>query len=486
MTGLGIATLSGGTASIPEAELAQLASGLRGPLLRPDSPGYDEARVVFNGMFDRRPAAIVRASGTADVADAVNFARKHHLLMAIRAGGHSLPGHSTCEGGFMLDLSAMRGVQVDLKAKTVRVQGGATWADVDRETQLHGLATPGGVVSNTGVAGLTLNGGLGYLRSKYGFSCDALVSAEVVTADGQVLTASANENADLFWALRGGGGNFGVVTSFEFQLYPVGPLVATAITFYDPADARAILRGWRDYMAAAPDEVTSNAVFWTGAVSPHMPEPVHGKDILITVGVYLGPAGEGDRVMQPLRELGTPIFDMSGTMPYRVLQSAFDFFFPVDGTVSAYFKSLYLAGITEEAIEVIIAAAASRPSKSSLVNIPHLGRGVRDVPVEATAFAGRGAPYMVSFDSIWPSDAGDAPNVAWARDGWAKMQPSSTGATYLNFAGEEEGAGGAGLVRSAFAANYERLVDIKTRYDPTNFFRLNQNIPPRGQEARTK
>ena len=486
MTALSIATLSGESTAIEEDELAHLAASLRGTLVRPDSPGYDEARVVFNGMFDRRPAAIVRAAGTADVVDDVSFARKHDLLMAIRAGGHSLPGHSSCEGGLLLDLSTMRGVYVDRMAKTVRVQGGATWADVDRETQVHGLATPGGVVSNTGVAGLTLNGGLGYLRSKYGFGCDALVSAEVVTANGEVLTASADENPDLFWALRGGGGNFGVVTSFEFQLYPVGPLVATAITFYDPADARSILPRWRDYMATAPDEVTSNAVFWTGVGPPHMPEAVDGRDVLITVGFYTGPAEEGDRVMQPLRELGTPIFDMSGTMPYCVLQSAFDFFFPVDGTVSAYFKSVYLADLTEDAIELLIEAAASRPSSSCAINIPHLGRGVRDVPIEATAFAGRGAPFMVSYDAIWPSDEEDAPNVAWARDSWTKMQPHSTGGTYLNFAGEEEEAGAAGYVRSAFAANYERLVDVKTKYDPTNFFRLNQNIQPRGAEARAK
>lgn len=479
MSGLNIVTLSGGQAEVDELEVAGLSANLRGPLLRPGDDAFDEARTIFNGMFDRRPGAIIRASGTADVVDAVRFANKHNLLMAIRAGGHSIPGNSSCEGGLLLDLSPMRGVYVDRTANTAHVQGGATWADVDRETQLYGLAAPGGVVSNTGVAGLTLNGGLGYLRGKYGFSCDNLVSAEVVTATGDVLIASDSENEDLFWALRGGGGNFGVVTSFVFRLHPIGPDVAAAITFYDPADASSVLKKWRTWMVGAPDEVTSNAVFWTGAVSPHMPEPVQGKEILIVVGVYTGPAEDGARVMKPLRELGQPIFDMSGPLPFRVLQSAFDFVFPVDGSVSAYFKSLYLDDLSDSVIELLMQAAASRPSSISLVNIPHSGRGVREVPRDATAFAGRGAPFIVSFDSLWPTGAEDAPNVAWARDNWSKLEPYSTGATYLNFVGEEDGVRGPQLVQAAFAANYERLVQIKTKFDPTNFFRLNQNIQPR-------
>jgi FAD/FMN-containing dehydrogenase len=429
-------------------------------------------------MFDRRPSLIVRPSGTADVADAVKFAAKHDLLLAVRGGGHSIPGNSSCDGGLMIDLSRMRAVRVDRKRGTVFAQGGATWGDVDRETQFHGLATPGGVVSTTGVAGLTLNGGLGHLRSKYGFSCDNLVSAEVVSASGEVLMANAEENPDLYWALRGGGGNFGVVTEFEFRLHRVGPTVFAAITLYRPSNGSSILQSWRDWMATAPDEVSSNAFFWTVPVTAHLPAPVHGENTLIIVGVFTGDPAEGEKVMAPLRALEDPLFDMSTTLPFRALQQAFDFFFPVDGTVSAYFKSLYFDDLTEPVIEILCEAAADRSSAGSLVNIPHLGRGVRDVPLESTAFAGRGSPFMVSLDAIWPSNEAAAPNVAWSRRWWSALEPYSTGAIYLNFAGDEEG-GGRELVRSAFSTNYDRLAEIKTKYDPTNLFRLNQNIRPR-------
>jgi FAD/FMN-containing dehydrogenase len=468
-------TLSGAAVEIDNDAMAGLAAGLRGDLIT-EGAEYDEARVVFNGMFDRRPGAIVRCRGAADVVETVNFARKHDLLLAIRAGGHSIPGHSSNQGGFVLDLSDMRGVWVDRRTSTVRVEGGATWGDVDRQTQLFGLAVPGGVVSTTGVAGLTLNGGLGYLRSKYGFSCDNLVSADVVTADGRIVTASAADDADLFWAIRGGGGNFGVVTSFEFRAHPVGPDVAAAIVFYPVSSAKSVLSKWRELAPRLPDEVSTGAVLWTMPTTPHLPPPVHGHDVVIITGIYSGNPYEGAQIMQPLRELGAPLFDMSGTLAWLTLQSAFDFFFPVDGSVSAYFKSMQLNELSDDAIEVLMASFQARVSKDTLINMPYLGRGVTGVPLSAMAFAGRDGPFMVSFDAIWPTNHAFDANVAWARESWSGLEPFSTGGVYLNFSGDSEPT--TELVSGAFGSNYARLVEAKTKYDPENLFRLNQNIKP--------
>jgi FAD/FMN-containing dehydrogenase len=470
------ATLSNGSRDVKDEEVAGLGSQLRGALVTPGEATYDARRAVFNGMHAARPAAIAVCRGAADVVAAVNFAREHELLFAVRSGGHSLPGHSTIDGGLVIDLTEMRGVRVDAAAKTVRVEGGATWADVDGETQLFCLAVPGGVVSTTGVAGLTLNGGLGYLRSKYGFSCDNLLSADIVIADGRLITASATANDDLYWALRGGGGNFGVVTSFEFKAHPVGPNVAAAITFYPIEQAETILAKWAEIAPQLPDEVATNAVLWTMPASPHLPPPVHGHDVVIVVGIHCGDADEGARVMLPLRSLGEPLFDMSGALPWVALQAAFDFFFPVTGEVSAYFKSLHLNDLTADAIARLKTSFAHRASKTTLINLPYLGRGVTSVPVEATAFAGRNGPFMVSFDAVWPTGDDPDANVAWSRESWNNLQPLSTGGVYLNFAGDEQPS--RELIAGAFGPNYRRLVEIKRKYDPANMFRLNQNIRP--------
>src|SRR5262245_50601189 len=342
-----IATTIGGPAVIAEAEIDELRTMMRGSLLRAGQPGYDEARVIFNGMFDRRPALIARCRGVADVIDVVRFASRRRLLTAVRGGGHSVAGASMCDDGFVIDLSQMNSVAVDHKRRVARVQGGATWADVDRETQAFGLATPGGIVSHTGVAGLTLSGGIGWLRNKYGLSCDNLVSAEVVTADGSVLTANDTENSDLFWALRGGGGNFGVVTSFEFMLHPVGPMVAAVFSMYPMSATREVLRQWRSWVASAPDEVSSEIVTWTAPSMAGLPPSVHNRDVVISAAVYAGDPQEGMRVLQPLREFAEPLGEIADIMPYQNLQRAFDPFFPNTGEVIAFWKSLYLDDLTD-------------------------------------------------------------------------------------------------------------------------------------------
>lgn len=477
MTTISIATNAGSSVTIDEARVAEMRMNFRGPLLAPGEPGYDEARVIYNATFNRHPGLIIRCRSTADVIDAVNLAREHGLLLTVRGGGHNVAGNSMCDGGLVIDLEEMRGVHLDRKAMTVRAQGGATWGDVDRETQAFGLAAPGGIVSHTGVAGLTLNGGIGWIRNKYGLSCDNLVSAEVVTAKGELVNASAAENADLFWALRGGGGNFGVVTSFEFQVHPVGPIVAAALPMHPLKDAAAVLRRWRDWVVTAPDEVTSAAVMWTMPVHPALPPPVQGKAVLVTAGAYVGPVDQGEKVLQPLRQLGEHVFDMSGPIPYRMLQSAFDPFF-MKGQVSSYWKSLYVNQLSDAAIDILADAAINRSSDYTLLNIPHMGGAVNRVRPQDTAFATRGAPFMISLDANWTDGGNGEAHIAWARSTWSRLQPHSTGAVYLNFIGHEERDADA-LVKAAFGPNYDRLVEIKTKYDPTNMFRMNQNIKPR-------
>jgi len=472
-----IATTSGSPVVIDEAELDELRLSMRGPLLRAGDPGYDEARVVFNGMFNRRPALIARSRGAADVMDAVQFASRRQLLTAVRGGGHSIAGNSVCDAGLVIDLSQMSGVVVDRRRRVARVEGGATWADVDRETQAFGLATPGGVVSHTGVAGLTLGGGIGWLRNKYGLSCDNLVAVEVVTADGAALTASADENADLFWALRGGGGNFGVVTSFEFSLHPVGPTVAAVFSFYPMATTRGVLKQWREWVASAPEEATSEVATWTAPAAPGLPPSVHDRDVVIAAGVYAGDPQEGMRVLQPLREFGEPLGEIAGATSYRGVQRAFDPFFPNTGEVMSHWKSLYLDDLTDAAVEILADSAESRSSRSTMIFVQHLGGGVRRVRPDETAFATRNAAFVMNFMGNW-GDARETPrHVAWVREAWDRLAPHSTGAVYLNFLGPEE-RDAEPLLHSTFGANYDRLAEVKARYDPTNLFRLNHNIRP--------
>lgn len=451
------------------------AENFKGEIVLPGDSDYDEARQVWNGLIDKRPALIARCAEVSDVQLAVLFARDQHLMVAVRGGGHSIPGQSTCDGGIVIDLSRMKSITVDLELQTVFVEGGATWGDVDEVTQTFGLAAPGGVVSTTGVAGLTLGGGYGWLRRKVGLSCDSLLSAQVVTADGQVLTASATENPDLLWGLKGGGGNFGVVVSFRFQLYPVGPQVMYASSMYAAKNAGQVLRKWRDFVENAPDEVTSDATIWTVPSIPEVPAELYGRQIVLVEAVYSGPAETGELVLQPLRDLDTPLLDMSEIVSYVELQSALDDLFP-KGALNHYWKSSYLNHLNDDVIDAIVERAVQRPSPRTLVPIRHLGGAFSRIDAEATAFGDRSAPYLLSIDSSWDDPAFSQENIAWTRAFWADMQRFSNGATYFNFPGQLEE--GLTSLEATFGANYKKLVALKNQYDSTNVFRLNHNIKP--------
>jgi FAD/FMN-containing dehydrogenase len=458
--------------TLDEARIEELAGSLRGVVLRPGDAGYDDARTVRNGLIDRRPGLIVQPSGARDVMLAVDFAREHDLLLSVKGGGHNVAGNAVNDGGLVIDLSGMRAVHVDPVARIAHVQGGATWGDLDRETQVFGLAAPGGVVSTTGVAGLTLHGGMGHLRSKHGLSIDNLRSVQIVTADGQLRTASAGENADLFWAVRGAGSNFGVITSFEFQLHPVGPTVYLCAPIYRLEDGPDIIRKWREIVAAAPDELTPLCVFWS--IPPGFLEELVGSPVVILAALYAGPVEEGERITAPLRMLGTPLLDLSGPDLFTNVQAAFDPFFPKG--MLYYWKSTYVETLADELIDALCELAARRPSPRTTMDIWPIQGAAARVGAEETAF-GRRWPFMVAFESSWFEPGESEANIAWARDAWASMQRFNAGGVYLNFPGfgeEKEG-----LVRRAYGANYDRLREIKARYDPTNLFRMNQNILPK-------
>jgi FAD/FMN-containing dehydrogenase len=473
---IGLQTLGGEQATLSDEVLDELRMTFHGPVITPEESPYEDACVVQNGMIHRRPGLVVRCSGTADVVDAIAFARDRDLLVAVRGGGHSIAGHSICDGGLLVDLSGMRGVWVDPLRRVVRVQGGATWGDVDREAQLFGLAVPGGIVSTTGVAGLTLGGGIGWLHRKYGLACDNLRAAEVVTADGQVLRADETEHPDLFWALRGGGGNFGVVTAFEFDAHPVGPTVMNGAAMYAAADADEILPAWRDWAAAVPDEVTTRAVLWSMPEDPHLPPAVRNQDVFIAAAVYAGPVDQGEAALDPVRRFGKPLADLSGPTPYRAVQSLFDPFFP-RGELLSYWKSIFLADIGEEAVELILRLSRSRPHPLTMVHLPLLGGAVKRVDAAATAFGDRSADYMLSVDGNWLDPDGTPGAIEWVRDAIAEADrlPHASG-TYLNFSGDTDID--PTQRQAAFGENLQRLRRVKAEYDPTNRFRLNNNIPP--------
>jgi FAD/FMN-containing dehydrogenase len=435
-------------------------------------------RHVFNAMHDGQPDVIASCATTEDVAAAVKQARAQGARVAVRGGGHSIAGLSAIQGGTLIDLSSMNGVEVDAANRRAYVGGGALWSDLDNATQPHGLIAPGGVVSDTGVAGLTLGGGYGWVRRKYGLSCDGVVAAELVTADGEIVTASADENPDLYWAIRGGGGNFGIVTRFTFELHPLGPEVAFSATFYPIEEYAQVLHGFRDYVASAPDEVTPTCVSLTFPANPELPEAIHDRPVVIVGGVYTGDVEEGLRLTEPLRKLGTPLFDMSGPTPFVGVQTGFDALFP-RGEIRAYWKSQYLAELTDEAIEVIAAKAADRPAPLTLVNVFAMGGAIADVGPEETAFATREPAYMVSIDGMWGDAADDEANIAWTRSAWDAVREHGTGEVYLNFTGRADEAPSAG-VDTALGRNMARLAEIKAKYDPDNFFRVNDNIAPAG------
>jgi FAD/FMN-containing dehydrogenase len=458
---------------ISEEALTEFRMGLRGQALMPGDRGYEQVRPSFGAMYTDRPGLVVLCSGTADVVDAVNFARERGIEVTVRGGGHSVAGLSSTDGGMVIDLAPMNGVLVDPESKLAHVQGGALWGDVDREGQLYGLSTPGGVVSDTGVAGLTLGGGYGWLRRTYGLSCDNVVSYEVVGADGEVRTASADENSDLYWALRGGGGNFGIVTRFTFRLHPVGPIVAFGGVFYPSEDAETVLRGFREYADTAPDEVNAMAVAITMPEDPHLPPPVHNQKVMVVGAVYVGDPEEGMRVIQPLRELGTPLADISQPMPFRMVQAAFDGFFPRQ-EVRTYWKSASATELSDGLLDVIASRAQTRPAPLATVVVWLTGGEVNRVGEDEAAFSERSAKYLMSVEGSWHDPADDDTVIAWVRETWSEISEFGTGTTYINFAEGESQS----VVDDAFGTKLEKLSQIKAKYDPENFFRRNNNILP--------
>ncbi len=452
-----------------------LRSQLRGELLDPTSLAYDTTRVVWNGMIDRRPALIARCRNAADVVASVSYAREQGLAIAVRSGGHNVAGYAVCDGGLMIDLSLMNGVRIGSDLDHAFVEGGATWLDVDAATTPFGRATPGGLISATGVAGLTLSGGIGWLRGRHGLACDNLMAADVVAADGRLIHASESENPDLLWALRGGGGNFGIVTSFEFAIHPVEPELMFCGPAYPEERADEIIPLWRDFMKTASDRLSGLAEFSTVPSDASIPEHAWGRRVVALAHVYDGPADEGERVVAPLRNFADPLVDFSGRMPYRTIQTLYDALFP-KGRDRCYWKSTYLKGLDKAIIRDITTRLAKRPSEMTFASIWRFGGAMQRVSAEATGFGDRTMPYMLSLDAIWSNAAHDDANIAWVRDFWQDMQRHSTGRMYLNFPGHGEGDN---LVRDAFgAATYARLQTIKRKYDPHNLFRMNQNILP--------
>jgi FAD binding domain-containing protein/berberine-like enzyme len=456
-------------------ELDALRLQVRGRVTAATDEGYAEACRLWNGMIERRPAAIVHASGNADAIAAVRYARTNGLPVSVRGGGHNVAGSALSDGGVVIDLGDVNDVRVDLGRRTVRAGGGARLGHVDHETQAFGLAVPFGVVSRTGVAGLTLHGGLGFLTRQLGLSCDNLVAADVITGDGRLLHVDENNHPDLLWALRGGGGNFGVVTSFEYRLHPVGPEVWMAITLY-PADYGVEgLRAFGELMAGAPEELMALAIYWSAPHEEPVPDEWQGEPVFVAVGCWSGSFDEGEEAIRPLRELTTPVADMSGPMPFETAQQLFDPEYP-DGR-RYYWKSVYLGDLDQRVAEALTRHAASRPSPLSSLDVWALGGAMRREPPGGSAFAGRSDPFLLGIEANWDDPAGDEDNIGWAREVFrdiGRFSPRS--GTYLNFPGF--GEEGEELLRASYGESYERLQQIKAKYDPENLFRSALTITP--------
>ena len=455
------------------AAIEQIREQVRGEVITPDDAGYDEARKVYNAMHDRRPAVIVQAVDEADVIAGVRFARENDLDLAIRGGGHSVPGYGTCDDGLVLDLGRIRYVRVDPEARTARVGGGSVLGDLDHASHAFGLATPAGFNSSTGAGGLTLGGGIGaYLTRKHGLTCDNLISADVVTADGKRVTASADENEDLFWALRGGGGNFGVVTSFQYRLHPLEDFYGGPI-FYELDAAPDVMRTFRDYTADAPRELGGFFGFHIAPPLPFIPEDRHGETFCVVVASWCGPADEAEERVQPLLDAGPVVAQGVGPVPYPALQSAFDPLLPPG--LQHYWKSDFVAELTDEAIEAHMEHGPKVPYVSSAMHLYLIDGAVHDVGAEETAFPVRDARFSMNVAGIWPEPEDNEKNIAWVRDYYEALHPhSGYDGGYINFmTGEDQDR-----LRENYGANYDRLKKVKKRWDPDNVFRLNQNIEP--------
>jgi FAD/FMN-containing dehydrogenase len=463
-----------GPAPLPRSDdFESLRRSLRGNVLAAGAAGYEEARRIWNGMIDRHPAVIARCTGPSDAMAAVRFARERGLPVAVRGGGHNVAGNSVCDDGLVIDLSGMRGVRVDRTRSVVRVAGGALLGDVDHETQPFGLAVPLGAVSETGVGGLALHGGLGFLTRKYGLTADSLISADVVTAESELITADERSHPDLLWALKGGGGNFGVVTSFEFRLHPVGPDIWFLLTFYPFEVGRKVLETLRSYMLQAPDDLTVIAIYWNAPEGEPIPEEHRGAPVIVLVGCWSGPLSEGERATRPLREIATPLADLSGPMPFVEAQRTFDPDYPRGGRY--YWKSLHLDDLSAEVIDFAQRIGGDRPTPHSTVEVWALGGAMGRVAPDATAFHNRTAPWLLAIEANSHDPANDAGNIAWVRRRFDEARRFSTRGTYFNFAGFLEE--GEEMLAQSFGANYPRIREVKRRYDPDNVFRHNLRVP---------
>jgi FAD/FMN-containing dehydrogenase len=449
----------------------QLREQVRGEVIAPDDEGYQEARRVYNAMIERRPAVVVRCANTGDVIAAVNFARDQQLDLAVRGGGHSVPGFGTCDDGVVVDLSGMRSVRVDPAGGTARAEGGATWGDFNAATHAFGLATTGGIISTTGVGGLTLGGGIGYLSRAYGLSCDNLVSADVVTADGRFLVASQDQNDDLFWALRGGGGNFGVATSLEFRVHPVKDIYG-GLMFYELSDAGEVLRFYREFIADAPEELGAFPAFQIAPPLPFIPENRHGDTFILIVACWAGRLDQGPRALQAFHDLAPVVAQLVGPMPYPALNSAFDALLPPG--LQHYWKANFVTELTDEAIQAHVEHGPKVPVVNSTMHIYPINGACHRVAADATAFAYRDANFATVIAGMWPEPADNEANTGWVRDYYDATARHSEEGGYVNFmAGDDQDR-----VKANYRGNYHRLVDIKRKYDKDNLFHLNQNIRP--------
>jgi FAD/FMN-containing dehydrogenase len=465
-------TAIGTEAALDDSAFAEFRASFGGQLVRPADPGYEQHRRIWNGSIDRSPALIARCAGVADVIHAVRFAREHGLTVAVRSGGHSFPGHSVCDGGLVIDLASMKGIRVDPEAGTARAQAGVLLGELDRETQEFGLAVPAGIVTHTGLAGLTLGGGIGWLMRKYGLTVDQLLSVDMVTAEGEFAKASEAENPDLFWGVRGAGGNFGIVTEFEFRLNPVGPIVLAGPIFWPMERSAEVLRFYRDWITDAPDELTTIVVHRYAPPLPAIPVELHGVPVVTVICCYTGPVEEGERVIRPMKEFGSPILDLCVPKPFVAHQAMFDPSFPQGWWY--YFRSCDLAELTDEVIDIVADRAAKMTSPLTAFPIFQLGGAIGRVDDQEMAFNGRGAGHTLNINATTATAEGFDEEREWSRSFWSALEPYHT-SVYVNFLMEE----GEDRVRQAYGAEkYDRLKALKRKYDPDNFFRLNQNIPP--------
>lgn len=457
---------------LPATKIAELRNGFVGTLVLPEDGAYESTRKIWNGMIDKRPAVIARCAGTPDIVRAVNFARENRLMLAVRGGGHNIAGNALCDDGIVVDLSGMKAVSVDAAARRATVEGGATLADFDAATQAHGLSTPVGINSTTGIAGLTLGGGFGWLSRKHGMTVDNLESAEVVTAAGQVVRADAKQNPDLFWALRGGSGNFGVVSRFEFRLHPLGPDVLTGLMAFPMAEARSILRKYDDFTAAAPDDLTVWTVLRLAPPLPFLPADVHGKGIVVLAIFYAGDPAKGEALIAPLRGFGTLLGEHVGVQPYAAWQQTFD---PLLAPGARnYWKSHNFTTLKDGLFDAVIASLDRLPSPECEIFFGGVGAATTRPAVDSAAYAHRDARYVMNVHGRWQDPADDARCIGWARDFFKASAPFASAGVYVNFLTADEGE----RVSNAYGPNYERLAKVKRQYDPDNLFRVNQNIRP--------